>query len=139
YRCLDCVQGGYFCLTCIASTHQANPLHHVQRWDYVEWKDSSLKDLGVSIKLGHNSAKCPNVVDGTFDLNLLDISGVHYLRLNSCACPNTTDYRELLRLRWAALTPFDLRYAVSFDLIEGFLKKNYESHISYRDYLAQVL
>ncbi|KLO10927.1 hypothetical protein SCHPADRAFT_831852, partial [Schizopora paradoxa] len=137
-RCLDCVPSQHFCEKCIALQHHSNLTHRLQKWCFVEWNDVTFATIGVDKKLGHDGDQCPLAGDLVFELQLLHTTGFRPIRVVPCACPGFVVYQEFLRLRWMPISLSSLNYAVTFDVIEGYLRRNYTSHVSTYDYLKEV-
>jgi CxC2 like cysteine cluster associated with KDZ transposases len=102
YRCSDCFGKNWFCKDCCVKEHGRNPFHRIQAWNGDHFTDTSLKNLGLVLYLGHDGYPCPALhQDGSFPipssaqspsptstLTIIDRLGVHEHNVQWCQCPN---------------------------------------------------
>lgn len=60
WRCSDCFPGHVLCKKCCRKSHQRLPFHRVQRWTGKCFMPSWLRNVGVSLHLGHSGDLCPS-------------------------------------------------------------------------------
>ena len=95
-KCNECMQSDVLCDLCFVEWHRNNPTHWVEQWnsDFFEKMDQSR--LGQVLSLGHLGYACPCAGDlsdpsRTTIFNLIDINGVHSMRVAFCRCPTAVD------------------------------------------------
>jgi len=103
YRCKDCFGKNWFCRDCCVKEHGRHPFHRVQTWMGDYFTNTSLKDLGLILHLGHDGYPCPtlhnedNPLPGpssirpppsTSTLTIIDRFGVYEHSIQWCRCPN---------------------------------------------------
>ncbi|KAG1878131.1 hypothetical protein DFJ58DRAFT_712725 [Suillus subalutaceus] len=133
YQCRDYFGTALYCKDCIVARHRESPLHRIQHWDDGHFKCTSLKDLGLRIQLGHSVwGRCCNP-SPTFhdDFVVLDVTGVHQVAVDFCACeiaqsPTT----QLLHAHWFPATTIDPKTAATFCLLHHFHILTFESKAS---------
>lgn len=62
WRCLECLGKLPICTDCCRDNHKRLPLHRIERWTGSHYEPAWLRDLGVSIQLGHGGDPCPTAV-----------------------------------------------------------------------------
>lgn len=60
WRCSDCFPALVLCKKCCKRSHQRLPFHRVQRWTGKYFMPSRLREVGVSLHLGHSGDSCPS-------------------------------------------------------------------------------
>ena len=116
-QCEDCFSRRFLCEECMCEVHADEPLHRIKvrlHWFlYVRWPDahtrlkrwvglsfvrSSLYECGLTVHLGHDGAACP-IPHPPCSLTLVDITGIHQIRVQFCGC-GTRHFIQLLRTKW---------------------------------------
>ncbi|KAH9912014.1 uncharacterized protein B0H18DRAFT_832574, partial [Fomitopsis serialis] len=60
WKCMSCIGYPIFCPTCCLAEHRRTPFHRVEQWNLGGyWEPSWLRQVGVSITLGHRGRECP--------------------------------------------------------------------------------
>jgi hypothetical protein len=105
YRCEECFCPEPSCKKCIIDSHRYFPLHHVQEWTGTYFTRRSLFELGMIIRLGHYTRRCPNVPHGPTGRPMVIVStnGIHDAKVLYCHCATAVD--EPLQLVSAGLFP----------------------------------
>ncbi|KAH9167425.1 hypothetical protein EDB89DRAFT_1910024 [Lactarius sanguifluus] len=60
WRCTDCFPTLVLCKECCQKSHQRLPFHRVQRWTGKYFVLSWMREVGISLCLGHSGDLCPN-------------------------------------------------------------------------------
>ncbi|TFK61991.1 hypothetical protein BDN72DRAFT_777650, partial [Pluteus cervinus] len=133
YRCWDCfgLAGALTCSACMVAKHKNLPFHKVKKWNGKFFERTTLADLGLEIQVGHmdgtpchNSQLIKNFV-------ILDISGIHSVKLRLCACARVNEaHIQLLRADLFPATVTTPQTAATFRLLEIFEILSYESKIT---------
>ncbi|KAF9018828.1 hypothetical protein BDZ89DRAFT_959732 [Hymenopellis radicata] len=124
YRCseAECINLGLLCRECCVRRHKHLPLHFIERWNEAYFEHSTLRELGLSMQLGHSAdATCPQRYITTSDFTVLHTNGIHCVSLFFCGCTFAPPaYVQLLRLGWWPATPLEPRTASTFSLLRSF-------------------
>ncbi|KAH9031510.1 hypothetical protein EDB85DRAFT_1865757, partial [Lactarius pseudohatsudake] len=59
WRCSDCFPALVLCKVCCQKSHRQLPFHRVQKWTGKYFMPSWLREVGVSLHLGHSGDLCP--------------------------------------------------------------------------------
>ena len=59
WKCLDCLGHPVMCIGCCRSTHQRHPFHRVEQWTGTHFAASWLRQVGLTVNLGHGGHQCP--------------------------------------------------------------------------------
>ena len=159
YRCIECSYSLLHCGGCIVAQHKALPLHRLevcetlsprlssnshcdQHWQNGFFDRTSLHSLGLICNLGHNGDACPGG-SSPYDLSIIDINGLHQVRVLFCSCDANTPwderYRQLLRMRWYPASFGRPRTAFSFDLLETYHKLTLQGKINLYDFYLGIM
>ncbi|KAF9023539.1 hypothetical protein BDZ89DRAFT_955587, partial [Hymenopellis radicata] len=124
YRCCEaeCVNLGLLCRECCVRQHSTLPLHFVERWNDAYFEHCPLRQLGLSLQLGHSAhATCLQRYTTTQEFTVLHTNGVHTVSLFFCECSFAPPaYIQLLRLGWWPATPLEPHTASTFSLLRSF-------------------
>ncbi|KAH9028953.1 hypothetical protein EDB85DRAFT_1867506, partial [Lactarius pseudohatsudake] len=60
WRCTECFPTLVLCKECCRKSHQRLPFHRVQRWTGKYFLSSWMREVGISLHLGHSGDLCPN-------------------------------------------------------------------------------
>ncbi|KAI0038712.1 hypothetical protein FA95DRAFT_1585439 [Auriscalpium vulgare] len=104
-RCTDCMLGTRFCTSCVVSAHQKLLFHRLQRWNGSFHEKCTLYQAGLRIQLGHDGHTCPKPVLKTSPMTIIDVSGVHDVHVNFCACGIVGASHHTTQLLRASLWP----------------------------------
>jgi|ERR1700744_392543 hypothetical protein len=59
WKCADCFPALLLCNECCRNLHQRLPFHRVQKWTGKFFIPSWLREVGISLHLGHSGDSCP--------------------------------------------------------------------------------
>ncbi|KAK6992523.1 CxC2 domain-containing protein [Favolaschia claudopus] len=139
-RCLDCHDDALYCAECCKAAHARNPLHRVQSWDGRFFQRTSLKALGLRIQFGH--AGCTRPRPGHQSFVVLDVSGIHEVAVDFCACELEADMGhprvQLLRRRWFPATHDHPRSAATFRLLDHFQTLTLQAKTTMYDFYSAL-
>ncbi|KAJ6490862.1 hypothetical protein C8R45DRAFT_1053137 [Mycena sanguinolenta] len=142
YRCAQqtCYRPGLFCRRCIVVRHTVLPTHWIQEWNGSFFRRCSLKDLGLVIQLGHPAGfSCPNPLSAHTNFVVIDITGIHHIRVNFCQCDGRIEHRQqLMRVNWWPATVRDSRTCATFGVVRLFQIMNCLGKISAHDFLRSL-
>ncbi|KAJ7435889.1 hypothetical protein B0H11DRAFT_1755463 [Mycena galericulata] len=145
FRCAQqtCYGAGLFCAKCIVAQHSVLPTHWIQasslsQWDF--FKRRSLESLGLVIQLGHPPGYgCPNATDAHINFVLIDVTGIHSIRLRFCGCDSTVLHRQqLMRASWWPATARDPRTCATIAVVRLFQILNCQGKVSAHDFLRSL-
>ncbi|KAF9033948.1 hypothetical protein BDZ89DRAFT_947562 [Hymenopellis radicata] len=122
HRCRDneCFSLGVVCSACIVKHHEHAPLHWVEKWTGSFFKTVFLRDLGLTVTLGHSTggtcaARCK--VNSAFVV--LHTNGIHFVNVGYCGCfgSDPDPANQTLQDSWWPATPLDPHTAITFPLL----------------------
>ena len=76
---------------------------HLGVWNGCYFEAVTLKDLGLTIQLGHDGAKCPMSVTGPSNFTVIHINSIHNVRVAFCGCSNSFGilrWHQLMCIGW---------------------------------------
>ncbi|KAG6916283.1 hypothetical protein DXG01_007524 [Tephrocybe rancida] len=122
YRCKDCVDP--------LEDHRSQPFHCIKEWNGSFFKAASLKDVGLSIPLGHTrGTPCLNWEAG--EIVILHTNGIHTVAVEFCSCTQAVPRNvQLLRSQLFPATIVFPRTAATFALLESFQLLSFMSKAS---------
>ncbi|KAI6026871.1 hypothetical protein BKA83DRAFT_4050885, partial [Pisolithus microcarpus] len=167
YRCPDCMHQLLLCTNCCRTMHEAHPFHRIQQWTGAFFEDSALHMTGLQLHLGHGGAPCPSAStnepaplsvtdDGEWEdvdnipchlrppvgskyLTIVDVTGVHFLLVQACQCPNADSFHmQLFRAKLCPSTFEKPSTAFTFSVLDDFLRDNVECGISGMNYYNKL-
>ncbi|KAG6835804.1 hypothetical protein H0H93_014501 [Arthromyces matolae] len=98
YRCLDCFIPDLVCKECCVRRHRLHPLHVIEEWNDTFFSRVQLKDLGLTIQLGHSSLHCASYHLGHAKFKVLHTNGIHDVAIRYCGCERALPHHvQLLR------------------------------------------
>ncbi|KAF8205189.1 hypothetical protein K438DRAFT_1543320, partial [Mycena galopus ATCC 62051] len=108
-RCKDCYGDELLCGPCCVVRHKDNPLHRVERWTGKFFVNSSLKDLGLRVQLGHPPHECcAEPLEAHTSFVVLHTNGIHEVAVYTCDCEHRTTAgppeMQMLRAGWFPAT-----------------------------------
>jgi hypothetical protein len=77
WRCSDCFPALVLCKECCRTSHRQLPFHRVQKWTGKYFMQSWLREVGLSICLGHSGDLCPIQSVGHRPLYILNLTLKH--------------------------------------------------------------
>jgi len=101
YDCQDCDAPGLYCKECLLKEHQFRPFHRVHEWNGEHLVTRTLMALGLIVHIGHSGQPCIHLDDsgGPQVLTIMDVNGVHEVRIAWCRCFNAMSFAEQLLSR----------------------------------------
>lgn len=104
-HCHDCHSGQLSCKSCIVVSHMHNPTHRVKCWNGTFFEHTTLKALGLRIRVGHAiGGLCVNPVEAAGDdFIIIDTNSVHQVTLDFCVCTHAE--KQTTQLLRAGLYP----------------------------------
>ncbi|KAF8976196.1 hypothetical protein BDQ17DRAFT_1395169 [Cyathus striatus] len=123
YKCKDCFHGCLLqCRKCIIRGHKNLPLHRIERWNGFYFEKDNLKNIGLSIQLGHGGAHCSSPVSTTIELVVVDVTGVHYVSASYCDCRAkiVPQYTQLLQAGWFPASFVRPKTVFTFECLDTF-------------------
>lgn len=76
---------------------------------------------------------------GSTYFTIVDVSGIHYMEINNCVCPNADAFHiQLLRSRLFPSTIDNPRTVFSFAVLDGFVLDNVECGTSASNYFNKL-
>ncbi|KAH9890400.1 hypothetical protein C8Q73DRAFT_652264 [Cubamyces lactineus] len=142
-RCLDCSPSAHVCQICVVQQHRHCPWHRIQRWGGCAYQRTTLKDLGMIVRLGHEAdcSVCSNPVLRT-SFTVVDTNGRHAVAIEFCGCDKARDagdhVQQLLRHRLYPATDVDPNTAFTFSLLEHYHIQSLQGKISMYDYYTSL-
>ncbi|KAJ3817807.1 hypothetical protein F5880DRAFT_1617949 [Lentinula raphanica] len=140
FRCMECFSGDLVCEECCRETHKDRPLDIIERWNGDFFEKIALRDIGVSIQLGHASNETcfnPRTVQ---DFTVIHTNGIHTIRLSYCNCPNRATagewYQQLLRRQWFPSTHLDPQTAATYQCLNMFHVLTLQGKVTTYDFYA---
>lgn len=101
------------------------------------YQASSLCEVGLTIYFGHNGQCCPLFSTAT-RLTVVDITGVHCLRVGWCRCQVREDHMQLLLARLYPASTASPRTAFTFRVLDDFLVSNKVSGCPAQSYYEHI-
>ena len=98
FECLDCELPYLLCRSCLLERHRHLPFHRPLKWNGSFFQVETLCSLGLILSMGHGEKLCPygNNELGPQMLTVLDVSGVHEVRVMWCRCATAATYAKQL-------------------------------------------
>ncbi|KAJ7113911.1 hypothetical protein C8R44DRAFT_740790 [Mycena epipterygia] len=142
YRCAQqtCFGADLYCLDCVVQSHRLLPTHWIEEWNGSMFVRKSLADLGLVIQLGHPvDYPCLTATDAHKNFTLIDVTGVHLIKLRFCHCDSRIEHRQqLMRVRWWPATALDPQTCATFAVVRLFLMQNCLGKITAHDFLRSL-
>ncbi|KAL0567115.1 hypothetical protein V5O48_014873 [Marasmius crinis-equi] len=119
FRCKDCFQGDLKCQQCCLRRHRLDPLHRIERWSGGSFRDDTLQNIGLIIRLNHTMHPCPTPERSHQKLQILDVNGIHNVTVEFCNCERRVEpYLQLLRRNIYPATQSIIKTCATFRLLE---------------------
>lgn len=157
FRCRNCTEVTLYCSVCIARRHEHLPLHHIEVcsqhlvryrltiskvWQDGFYQRANLSELLPCFYVGHNHTACPSA-EPPQSLLVIDINGVHHLRVQYCDCKETPGwvpyYRQLLRIGWYPASFDRPRTAFTFDLLDHYHGLTLQGKLNLYDFHSSIV
>ena len=102
-------------------------------------KSVSLFSLDFIFNLGHDGVRCPEANPQKQPLVIVDLTGVHVVRVTWCNCMEGTSLRnQLLRVGWFPATIERPSTAMTFDALKFFHKLTFQAKTSFYDFYRTI-
>ncbi|KAF7331140.1 CxC2 domain-containing protein [Mycena sanguinolenta] len=142
FRCAHQICHGpeMFCAACIVQKHNCLPTHWIEEWDGEYFERRSLYALGLVIQLGHPPGySCPTSRPAHKDFVVIDVTGIHTIRVNFCECDARVKHRQqLMRVRWWPATVKDPQTCATFAVVRLFQMMNCLGKVSAHDFVRSL-
>lgn len=157
-KCKDCFGGKLYCVSCSLQRHNQLPLHHLlvcklsqllqlsvtltivfclsaQHWNGTYFADVTLQKLRLEVHLGHSGHHCPYSEAPINNFTIVDVSGIHTITLQPCACIGALHlHTQLLASSWFPATLDRPQTAFTFDVLDTFQLLTLQGKISTYDF-----
>ncbi|TFK78846.1 hypothetical protein K466DRAFT_606615 [Polyporus arcularius HHB13444] len=139
-RCSTCAPGPLSCEDCAVRKHLDIPYHCIKRWSGTAFEDTTLKDIGLTLQLGHHHDRtaCSNPIPCRADFSVIHINGRHLVSVNFCGCDNAARtgniVQQLLRYDLWPATDCEPNTTFTFELLEHYHVQSLQGKISMYDY-----
>ncbi|KAE9402094.1 hypothetical protein BT96DRAFT_778291, partial [Gymnopus androsaceus JB14] len=124
YICEDCFSRRLVCRACCIHNHIERPLDSIKKWNGKFFEDTSLRELGLRVQLGHpDGSFCPFPEPGPTDFTLIHTSKLHCVNVAYCGCPVSmakAHWEQLMLNEWLPATMERPRTACTFRALELF-------------------
>ncbi|KAI0061020.1 hypothetical protein BV25DRAFT_1827265 [Artomyces pyxidatus] len=143
-RCRECFYRRILCKDCAVKTHVDNPFHQMEYWEGTYFRRTSLRELGLVIRLGHGGKPCP-FAQPTATVTIVHTNGIHTCDVDYCGCMPPGEYVPVatpLQLANAGLFPATFkqpRTATTFQASREFNQFTLQAKINAQDYHAVKL
>ncbi|KAJ7026606.1 hypothetical protein C8F04DRAFT_966262 [Mycena alexandri] len=142
FRCAHqlCMGPEMFCEACIVQKHAFLPTHVVEEWNGEYFDRRTLFELGLVMQLGHPPGfSCPTAKPADKDFVVIDLTGVHYVRLNFCECDSRIAHRQqLMRVRLWPATVKNPQTCATFAVVRMFQIMNCLGKVSAHDFVRTL-
>ncbi|KAI0074003.1 hypothetical protein K474DRAFT_1677445 [Panus rudis PR-1116 ss-1] len=124
---------------CTIKLHKSLPLHRMQHYNGKYYEDTSLKNLGLQIQLGHNGDPCPHPARHSRKFVVGDLNGFHELDIQFCGCIGVDDtvvhmWAQLLRVGWFPASMERPTTAFTFQLLNYFQQLTHQAKTNVYDF-----
>ncbi|KAJ6506688.1 hypothetical protein C8R45DRAFT_816824 [Mycena sanguinolenta] len=129
-----------FCAACTVTKHSSLPTHWVEKWNGEYFERHSLYDLGLVVQLGHPAGySCPTARAAHKDFVVIDVTGIHTVRVQFCECDARVKHRQqLMRVRWWPATVRDPQTCATFGVVRLFQIMNCLGKVSAYDFMRSL-
>ncbi|KAJ7763723.1 hypothetical protein B0H16DRAFT_1661737 [Mycena metata] len=142
FRCAHqtCIGPEMFCAGCIVEKHAFLPTHLVEEWNHEYFERRTLYELGLVVQLGHPPGfACPTAHPADKDFVVIDVTGVHTVRLNFCQCDARILHRQqLMRVRLWPATVHNPQTCATFAVVQLFQILNCLGKVSAHDFVRSL-
>ncbi|KAJ7855815.1 hypothetical protein B0H13DRAFT_2357656 [Mycena leptocephala] len=142
FRCAQqlCHGEGMLCAACIVQQHACLPTHWIEEWNGEYFDQTSLYVLGLVVQLGHPPGfSCSTSTPGHKDFVVIDVSGVHTVRVHFCECDSRILHRQqLMRVRWWPATAKNPKTCATFAVLRQFQLLNCLGKVLAHDFVGSL-
>ncbi|KAI0085202.1 hypothetical protein BDY19DRAFT_896968, partial [Irpex rosettiformis] len=139
YRCKDCDEHLMLCKDCMVKEHRYRSLHMIEQWNGTHFEHTRLRDIGLTVYLGHQGKPCPCTSHVKANFVVCHTNGFHEVNVGFCGCVTrqegvVPDWVQLLRHGWYPASRERVVTAFTIHVLEVFHELNLQSKISLHDY-----
>ncbi|KAJ7598232.1 hypothetical protein C8J56DRAFT_1091442 [Mycena floridula] len=137
YRCVDCWLQASCCKACIVERHRLSPFHHLEYWNGTFFSRLLLRDINMTLYLGHSGQRCPhrNPEQVGRRLTVIHTNGVHKILVLLCMCQYAgSDTDQLFGVQLFPGTLTHPKTCFTFDVLNQFHIHTNESKKAAYDY-----
>ncbi|KAI0083406.1 hypothetical protein BDY19DRAFT_998587 [Irpex rosettiformis] len=139
YRCKDCDGAHLLCRDCMVKEHRHQSLHMIEQWNGTHFERTSLRNIGLTVYLGHQGKQCPSVGRMKLRFVVCHTNGFHEVDVGFCSCATQRegvipDWIQLLRHGWYPASRERVSTAFTFRVLEAFHELNLQAKTSLHDY-----
>ncbi|KAG2054274.1 hypothetical protein BDR06DRAFT_982471 [Suillus hirtellus] len=118
-QCEDCFSLEMTCAACCV------------KWNGSSFEQSSLKEIGLRVQLGHSDLKCVCPERGHVDFIVIHVNRIHCVNVDFCGCDQCVSHRQqLLCCDWYPATIHFPQTACTRHVLEYFLVMTWSSKVS---------
>ncbi|KAJ6447896.1 hypothetical protein C8R45DRAFT_1115651 [Mycena sanguinolenta] len=112
----------------------------IVKWNGEYFERHSLYDLGLVVQLGHPAGySCPTARAAHKDFVVIDVTGIHTVRVQFCECDARVKHRQqLMRVRWWPATVRDPQTCATFGVVRLFQIMNCLGKVSAYDFMRSL-
>ncbi|KAI3605284.1 hypothetical protein WG66_013037 [Moniliophthora roreri] len=146
YRCQDCIGLPLLCKQCLLEKHTDMPLHRIQEWKDDFFHQTSLRELGLEIQIGHrrlpgDRRECPfrEGTRGSEGFLVLGWNGIHIVNLFFCGCEGAPEkHLQLLDIGWWPASYKNPQSAATFECLHNFHITNLQGKLAHTDFYRSL-
>ncbi|THU86082.1 hypothetical protein K435DRAFT_684412, partial [Dendrothele bispora CBS 962.96] len=141
YRCTDCFSPELVCIECCRDAHVDRPLDIVKKWNGSCFEQVFLKDLGLTVQLGHaRGEECSQPRRANVGFVVVHTNGIHPVSVYFCDCPgrNVTFRQQCMRHRWFPATQEDPQTCSTFKILDLFHKMTLQGKVNVYDFMSGI-
>lgn len=106
-------------------------------WNGQFFQRTTLKELGLVVRLGHSDCVCPE--RGHVHFLVIHVNGVHHVNVTFCGCERRISHRQqLLRSDWYPSTVYQPQTACTRRVLEHFHVLTLSSKVSALEYYKSL-
>ncbi|KAH8105040.1 hypothetical protein DFH11DRAFT_1518992 [Phellopilus nigrolimitatus] len=144
FRCKDCFHSTYLCASCMIERHTYVPLHRVEQWCETHWRRTSLAIVGLVVAFGHKGGLCPNPEPVSRAITVIDVSGIHKVKVTICDCSAASGeagllHNQYLRAGWFPATYKSPQTVVTFSCLSQFHLLTVQGKVTGYDYYESLV
>ncbi|KAG1898337.1 uncharacterized protein F5891DRAFT_1129535 [Suillus fuscotomentosus] len=110
-----------------------------QKWNGSSFEQSSLKEIGLRVQLGHSDLKCVCPERGHVDFIVIHVNGIHCINIDFCGCDQCVSHRQqLLCCDWYPATIHFPQTACTRHVLKYFLVMTWSSKVSGHEFYTTL-
>ncbi|KIJ47588.1 hypothetical protein M422DRAFT_145094, partial [Sphaerobolus stellatus SS14] len=124
------------CTECTIEQHTHSPLHRLKTWNGTYFEEASLANLGLVLNIDHEPTVCLVI---THSLTVMDINGLHNVRLSRCWCLGYFNLATVLFHReWIPATLIRPGTAFTFRVMKQFQMMSHVARTTPWDFCTAI-